>query len=41
MGRKSIPLTTLKTVVFTPMPRASVITATIVNPGDLTSSRTA
>ena len=34
-------LTTLKIAVFAPMPRASVTTATAVNPGDLHSMRVA
>src|SRR5437879_8605352 len=40
-GRSRTPLTKLKIAVFAPMPRARVRTATVVNPGDLLSMRTA
>src|SRR5262245_43716512 len=38
---KSMPLTSEKTVAFAPMPRASAITATAVNPGAFASVRNA
>ena len=39
-GFRSMALTTLKIIVFAPIPRASVTTATAVNPGFLINSRT-
>jgi hypothetical protein len=38
-GFRSTAWTTLKIAVFTPMPSASVITATVVKPGLLASMR--
>jgi hypothetical protein len=40
-GRSSTPCTTLKIAVLAPMPRASVISATAVNPGVRASRRAA
>jgi hypothetical protein len=40
-GLRSTPLTTLKMALFAPIPSASVSTATMVNPGLLTSRRIA
>ena len=39
MDRSNTPLTTVNTAVFAPIPRASVSTATAVNPGFLRSMR--
>src|SRR5882762_4159503 len=41
MGWKKTALTTVKIAVLAPMPRASVTTATMVNPGDLRKPRNA
>src|SRR5690348_8910346 len=41
VGFSSTAFITLNTATFAPIPRASVITAAIVNPGDFTSCRSA